>query len=301
MPSPKVLCEFCEHETRRDVLAEHVKNKHVKEVALMLLKEYQSNVRITPILQYASGKSLKNIPVNSEKHEGTYWFGIKPRFFDDDESYKSYIEDERNIAAHEDFLLKCFDTLTLKDYFIIGRELSIQSPEITSIKAQSHRDRNEKDQAQMELSEAKHRIAFLEGKLADIREEIDENGASNLLKQEVIRYKRLYEETLKELKNTSSMGSRYEALYSAKIQEVYDENLANRREMEQQMMTLLEQNRALRARNEKEKDREVKKDSDKEKKKKEKLKAEIKAAKAKAKALKKKLSDSDSDSGSESD
>lgn len=304
MPSPKLFCEFCSVEYRRDELANHVKAKHVKEMANLLVKEYQSEVRITPIIQYACGRDVKNIPIVSEQLEGTYWFGVRPRFFCDSESYQSYLT-EQNLACHEAFLKECFESINLLDWFMVGRQLSIQSPEVSTLKVQVIREKKEKEEVQIRLKEAEKRIGFLECRLADLQEENDEKGIGSIQGQEMIRYKRLYEGMIEDMNRLKMEQTRRDEMTASHIQQVYDENLTARREMESQMMILLEQNQALKNRNSKEKDNEMKKDIVKDKKEKEKRKKEKEARKAKEmekmlRMMAKKMKDSDS-SDSDSD
>jgi len=81
MPSPDLACEFCkEHKTiRKNLMAEHVKNHHKKELADLLLTEFV-NENFSSLDRFS--KNIRNNPVYSKLHtDAVYYFGGTPMLF----------------------------------------------------------------------------------------------------------------------------------------------------------------------------------------------------------------------------
>jgi len=157
MPSPTIRCEFCEnHEMRRDAYASHVKAKHMKDIARLLLedlKEYDSHA----VGAYAQECNTKNMVIQSKMYQDAeYWFGVKPYFYiresiekpydqtHPDTKLKAYPEDlklsrylkrEENMIAHRKFIKKVLQSISLLDFIQIGRNLlNIKNPDVLNMK-----------------------------------------------------------------------------------------------------------------------------------------------------------------------
>jgi myosin heavy subunit len=295
-----MTCEFCQAQTRKDAIGEHVRSKHAHEVGRLLLTEYMTGSKITPILQYASGKSVRNITIHSAKHEGVYWFGVKARYFDDEDSWSSYTADEANMTSHEEFLLKCFETISLKDFFTVGRELAIQHPDVIALRQQSHIAQREREDALHEVEDLRQKCEYMRQSIQDLQEEMKESGTTPRAVQEENRhYKSLSASLAREKKELQMALKTIEDRHEKYIQEMSEAHRSSRRQDEEQMMILMDQVQKLKTRNVKEQDRDAKKDHDKKKKAKLAMEEKLKAMKAEQKALKRQLaaaSDSDSDS-----
>jgi hypothetical protein len=82
MPSPMMKCEFCEnYEIRRDSYASHVKSKHMKDIAYLMLEDFK-DCEVNTISSYASERKTTSMPIYSKMYQDAeYWFGVKPLFY----------------------------------------------------------------------------------------------------------------------------------------------------------------------------------------------------------------------------
>lgn len=156
MPSPTIKCEFCEnHEMRRDAYAAHVRAKHMKEIALLMLKDYKEN-NVNTISAHASDKSIKSMVIESVKYQDAeYWFGVKPLFYiresnevpydptRPDTKCKAYPEDlelaqylkrDENLASHKSFIEECFKELSYFDFMNQQKHLVFRDASVVTMK-----------------------------------------------------------------------------------------------------------------------------------------------------------------------
>ena len=156
MPSPTIKCEFCEnHEMRRDAYAAHVKAKHMKEIALLMLKDFKEN-NVNTISAHASDKSIKSMVIESVKYQDAeYWFGVKPLFYiresnevpydptRPDTKCKAYPEDlelaqylkrDENLASHKSFIEECFKELSYFDFMNQQKHLVFRDASVVTMK-----------------------------------------------------------------------------------------------------------------------------------------------------------------------
>ena len=116
MPSPLVLCEFCDHPFRKNVYGIHVKSKHVKELAKQFLNDSEKP-HFNPIKSVSKGFSPANIPVYSERDDGSFFFfGVRPMYFAPYEDRSCYIMSEANMKAHLEFLKEVINSIPLTDF-----------------------------------------------------------------------------------------------------------------------------------------------------------------------------------------
>jgi len=112
MPSKIIVCEFCNHTLRKDRIAQHVKVRHVKELARQFLADTQQDDNtILSIL-----RSHKLIKVYSKADpKAFYLFGIVARYFEEKDDYTDYWTVE-NIEHHHMFLSKILSHISLSDF-----------------------------------------------------------------------------------------------------------------------------------------------------------------------------------------
>lgn len=117
MPSPIVICEFCDQPFRKNVYGIHVKSKHVKELARQFLNDSEKP-RFNTIKSISKGYNAHNIPVYSEKNDdgSCFFFGLKPIYFTQDDDRTHYIANEANMKAHLEFLRQVINAIPLTDF-----------------------------------------------------------------------------------------------------------------------------------------------------------------------------------------
>jgi len=163
-----VVCEFCHTEVRKNLLAPHVKAKHTREVAQLMLEQWKESATCNMIQLMTQFAPSKRIWIHSKMYPGSFYlFGVKPAFFMDDDEHSSYIACQANMVAHEQFLEEVSQAITLYDLMQIGKPLVFTCPETVGIQKQVTQltEQLEKDTEE----HAKH-LAVLKQETADLRE-----------------------------------------------------------------------------------------------------------------------------------
>jgi len=326
MPAPTIRCEFCEdHEMRRDAYAPHVKAKHMKEIATLLLEDFKE-YNATTISAYASELSVKSMPIYSKMYQDAeYWFGVKPLFYiresveipyeegrpdtklkgyPEDDELRQYLKREENLTAHRQFLQEVLQSISLLDFIAIGKNLVIKNPDVVMMKKElsalrtNYKDleessKKEEERLQRELEMWKETADEKEF-IGDLRRDLQASRAygrqveksCSILKEELEHQKKQSDEVWAE--RNQSRFLEVEGLYSA-LEKERNEKI----EWKDKAQTKVKV--------------EAQKLFDKEREAKQKAKDKKALEKAKAKKLAKKakklaeLSDSDSASDSDSD
>lgn len=178
MPSPTIRCEFCEnHEMRRDAYAAHVRAKHMKEIAILILEDFK-DCESNTIAAYAANRSTIHMAINSKLYQDAeYWFGVKPLFYiresievpyDEtrpDTKLKAYPEDlelsqylkrQENLNAHRKFVEEALQSISLMDFIQIGKNLMIRNPDVSIMQKElstlraAHKELEESSKNQIE-------------------------------------------------------------------------------------------------------------------------------------------------------
>lgn len=162
---------------RRDAYAAHVRAKHLKEIATLILedfKDYDSNA----IANYAANRSTISLPINSKMYQDAeYWFGVKPLFYSresveiphdptrpdtkvkgypEDLELSSYLKREENLVAHRKFVEEALQSISLMDFIQIRKDLMIRNPNITIMQKElstlraAHKELEESSKNQVE-------------------------------------------------------------------------------------------------------------------------------------------------------
>jgi hypothetical protein len=140
---------------RRDAYAAHVKAKHMKEIALLMLKDFKEN-NVNTISAHASDKSIKSMVIESVKYQDAeYWFGVKPLFYiresnevpydptRPDTKCKAYPEDlelaqylkrDENLTSHKNFIEECFKELSYFDFMNQQKHLVFRDASVVTMK-----------------------------------------------------------------------------------------------------------------------------------------------------------------------
>lgn len=131
MPPAVINCEFCKHEMRKDAYMGHIQSKHIKDIGLMLLKDF-SVTNVTPMVQYTTSKNPRLMVIHSAMYEDhEYWFGLKPTFWQNGaKGYTEYTKIAENLDAHYKFLEIIFGEMSFLDYCTVKKELMFKHPDI---------------------------------------------------------------------------------------------------------------------------------------------------------------------------
>lgn len=108
MPSKHIVCEFCNHTIRKDRLGQHVKVRHVKQLAerfISLLEEKEN-----PISSIIHSNRIVRI-YSQQDPKAFYVFGVIGKYFEENDPCDQYIED--NTEAHNIFLSKVLSHIPL--------------------------------------------------------------------------------------------------------------------------------------------------------------------------------------------
>lgn len=114
MPSKVIVCEFCNHTTRKDRLGQHVKVRHVKELARRFLADTELKEDNNTILSIL--RCHKRIKVYSKTDPKAYYlFGVVGRYFEEKDECDEYCTPE-NMEQHDMFLSKILSHITLSEF-----------------------------------------------------------------------------------------------------------------------------------------------------------------------------------------
>ena len=296
-------------EFRRDTLGVHVKAKHTEDIKAILLHDYATN-NVSTLRSLQKGLQSP-VPVYSKMYEGgCYIFGIKPMYFSDECSYGAYIKIEENMAEHYKYIDSVLETINLKEFYAINKELCFNSKELSDMKREL---RNIQDEYAEYKSSTDGTIEYLKEVVKEFQEtptETIEDMRKSI--QSLTTHNQEYRDEIKRLVGQVKMLKQEED-YSL-ITRVKETSM----QIEQQLMDMMNERNVLRDKLKEEKATytlRVKNaineafEKEKEKKKAEKEKAKKEKAKAKKKAKEKhkkfkalnNIRDSDSSSDSDSD
>ena len=112
MPSKNIVCEFCNHTHRKDRLGQHVKVRHVKQLAERFTAQLEQ--KENPI----SSIIHSNRPVriySQQDPKAFYVFGVIGRYFEENDPCDQYIQD--NIEHHNLFLSKVLSHIPYLSFY----------------------------------------------------------------------------------------------------------------------------------------------------------------------------------------
>ena len=311
MPSPTIRCEFCEnHEMRRDAYAAHVRAKHMKEIGLLMLKDYKEN-NVNTISAYASDVSVKSMAIESQLYQDAeYWFGVKPLFYmresnevpydpmrpdtkckpyPEDLELAQYLKRSENLTSHKSFIEECFKQLTFFDFMNQQKKLVVRDASVITMKNEllSLKKEHEalKDIANRE-SERLHKEIELWKETADEKEFIAD------LKKDASYYKAYSTRIQKELDHTKRLYQEKDREHEENIASINQSRCSELAYSHEQNDRLIKENKELKEKMETKAHKLYEKKLKEEKKEKEKAKKALKEAKKKKKLAE--MSDSDS-------
>ena len=280
MPAKDYACEFCKDVMRRDTVGQHVKSKHMADIADRLLKEYGEYEGKTDnhstLQKIIKSFDAKNIPIHSDLEENAvYWFGLKPNIFMDDEekSVIKYKSSPANMEAHAEFLEQITDIISLKQLMKAHITLVDRSPETIRLKNQVA---EQQKLFQGQCKTILDNLSLIESQRKTIKDFQNETGITDIesLKSSLSYANKRVGWAEDEIKTLKEQLTRHQSIADNEVAEVNSKKLT----IESQLLAVMNELGSLRTdfkKNvEKEVEKEVKKFKAQEKKDKEKLKKE---------------------------
>jgi len=189
MPSKDLPCEFCQVAFRKDALPTHMRSKHTKEIGLMLLRQYKDE-NYSTLRSFAMGHHPKALNIWSELYpDSCYFFGVKPQMFFDEDSWGAYIRAEENMKKHQEFIEECLDTISLRQFLVIEKEMCIRAPEVTAIKAENRRLEKEMAEAEAAKRQAEYQAEYWKHVTEEYKDTLDAKETFNEVRQDRDRMK----------------------------------------------------------------------------------------------------------------
>lgn len=309
MPAVNINCEFCNANMRRDAIGTHVVAKHQDDIIQLLLENYKdddfsiSGKTINKIMNFPTGNSN---PLYSKMYaDATYYFGLKPMFFLDDENINTvhaYVKSTANMDAHNKFMYELTSKITLKNIIDYNIQIQVKSPEFSKMKKEYTEAIKKSLQLEEELSSQKHYTTTLKETIHQLKNNIGLEAGESVddIKKDLAHWKRSHTDQ-------ESIITSYKAKLDAKDEEAnttyYELRFNHSKEIDRLWEvedTVKKENTKLKEENARIKMKikeEAQKILDKEKAKKKAEKKKLKKAIKKAKALEQ-AEDSDSDSDS---
>ena len=115
MPSKNIICEYCNHLIRKDRMGQHVKVRHVKQLAEQFMEE-ATNMTLPCTIQEIM-RCHKVIRIYSRVNpKAFYLFGVIAKYFEEGDDDTNYITHE-NMEQHSIYLGKVLSHISLHDFF----------------------------------------------------------------------------------------------------------------------------------------------------------------------------------------
>jgi chromosome segregation ATPase len=186
MPSKELKCEFCDKLFRKNELARHTQAKHKQELSQFVLQEYIDNPEYNSLQRYAKGLNPKCNPVYSKLYnDGCYFFGANPTFFEEEDSYASYIKSDENMKYHNEFLTELVRTISLLDFLQVERKIQVRSEEVKRIEKENRDSEELIKKLKHELDQAKSHNQYLQGVVKDFKEATECSSTIQCMKDEI--------------------------------------------------------------------------------------------------------------------
>lgn len=133
MVSKQVICEFCNHTIRKDRLGQHVKVRHVKQLASQFLSDTEGKGLDTQPLAGArcpngayddDNNPLSNmirchklIKIYSKTDKKAFFlFGVIGKYFEEKDDCDAYLDNADNLIQHNIYLQKIISHIPLSQF-----------------------------------------------------------------------------------------------------------------------------------------------------------------------------------------
>lgn len=224
-------CEFCDKTFRKNEIARHTKAKHVTELAQYILQEYINKPTFNSLERYAKCINPKFNGVESKLYDGgIYYFGANPTFFEEEDSYASYIKSDENMKMHNEFLSEVIKSISLYDYIQAERTIQINSSKVREI--QNERDGYIKQNIslQEEIERLKNTISSQHTIINDYKE--TSPSTITMMKEEIENQKGTIDYYNKEINELRIKLEKQTENIESRIQDAYDSARQGTRNLE---------------------------------------------------------------------
>jgi hypothetical protein len=110
-----MICEFCNHTIRKDRLGQHVKVRHVKQLAAQFLSDSEGHGLTSPLAEII--RCHKRIKIYSKTDQTAYYlFGVIGKYFEQNDDCDAYLENEDNLIQHHIYLQKVLSHIPLSQF-----------------------------------------------------------------------------------------------------------------------------------------------------------------------------------------
>jgi hypothetical protein len=243
MPSKELKCEFCDKTFRKNELARHTKAKHTVELAQYLLEEYINNPQYNSLQRYANCLNPKNNAIYSKLYEGgCYYFGANPMFFDEEDSYGSYIKSDENMKIHNEYLTELVGSISLLDFLKVNRILQVKSEEVRKIESDKKETDKQNKLLKEEVETLKHRITYLQEVVNDFKEATECSITIGQMKEEIKSLKNMSNHFQQEAEHYKLKLEQLKESNSQTIDEIKEEHNKSKKTLNDQMDILAELN-----------------------------------------------------------
>lgn len=118
MVSKQVICEFCNHTIRKDRLGQHVKVRHVKQLASQFLSDTEGkglDDDNNPLSNIIRCHKLIKIYSKTDK-KAFFLFGVIGKYFEEKDDCDDYLENPDNLIQHNIYLQKILSHIPLSQF-----------------------------------------------------------------------------------------------------------------------------------------------------------------------------------------
>jgi len=117
MVSKTMICEFCNHTLRKDRLGQHVKVRHIKQLASQFLYDTEGKGLddASPISDMIRCHKLIKIYSKTDK-KAFFLFGVIGKYFEEKDECDTYLENPDNLIQHNIFLQKVISHIPLSQF-----------------------------------------------------------------------------------------------------------------------------------------------------------------------------------------
>ena len=117
MVSKTMICEFCNHTLRKDRLGQHVKVRHIKQLASQFLSDTEGKGLddASPISDMIRCHKLIKIYSKTDK-KAFFLFGVIGKYFEEKDECDTYLENPDNLIQHNIFLQKVISHIPLSQF-----------------------------------------------------------------------------------------------------------------------------------------------------------------------------------------
>jgi len=114
MVSKSIICEFCNHTLRKDRLGQHVKVRHVKQLAEQFINESELNDNGTLVEIIRCHKLIRIYSKTNRK--AFFLFGVMGKYFEENDDVDTYLENQDNLDQHNIYLQKVLSHIPLSQF-----------------------------------------------------------------------------------------------------------------------------------------------------------------------------------------